>query len=119
MASDKVYVADIPQDFKYLVITNTGYKMYNTNIFQDGEVYEYYEFFTSISSNTYVHGWDNPKSFTQSLQVSQVDVTDDVFYRSDIHDIIGTTFIFVLGFLFLINITTSIVKRNGLLGGLL
>lgn len=119
MSSDKIFSSDVPKDFNFLLITTTGYKLYNTDNFEEGGTYEYYEFFTSLSSNTYVHGWDNPTNFSQLVEVHQVEVTDDVFYRSDIHDIIGTTFIFALGFIFLINIITSIVRRNGLLGGLL
>ena len=119
MASDKIYCGDIPQGFNYMLITHTGYKLYNTNNFVEGETYEYYEFFTEISGNTYVHGWDSPSNFSQLVEVHEVEVTNDVFYRSDIHDIIGTTFIFALGFIFLINIITSVVRRNGIFGGLL
>lgn len=117
--SDKVFISDIPKDFNFLMITTTGYKLYNTDTFEEGEVYEYYEFFTSISGNTYVHGYDNPSNFSQHTEVYQVEVTDDVFYRADIHDILNTTFIFILGFIFLINLITCMIKRNGLLGGLL
>ena len=119
MASDKVFSSDIPKEFCYFLATPTGYKLYNTNNFVEGEVYEYYEFFTTITSNTYVHAWDSPSNISQSVQAVKVEVTNDIFCRSDIHEIIGTTFIFVLGFIFLINIITSIVRRNGLLGGLL
>ena len=116
---DKIFSSDVPKDFNFLLITNTGYKLYKTDTFVEGEEYEYYEFFTSISSNTYVHGWDNPTNFSQFVEVHQVEITDDVFYRSDIHDIVGTTFIFVIGFIFLINLITSMIRKNGLLGGLL
>ena len=117
--SDKIFTSDIPKDFNFLMITNTGYKLYNTDTFEDGEVYEYYEFFTSLSGNTYVHGFDSPTSVSQHNKVYQIQVTDDVFYRTDIHDILNTTFIFVLGFIFLINLITCMIRRNSLLGGLL
>ena len=117
--SDKIFCSDIPEGFKYFFPTNTGYRLYNTNNFEEGETYEYYEFFTEISSNTYVHGWDSPSNFSQPVEIYEVEVTSDNFYRSDIHDVIGSTFILGLCFIFLINIVTSIVRRNGIFGGLL
>ena len=66
---------------------------------------EYYEFFTNVASDIYIHDYvsidDIDSKTINTEEIYYHTVSSDVSCRADIHDIYSTTFILVLAFLFL------------------
>lgn len=79
---------------------------------------EYYEFFTNVASDIYIHDYvsidDIDSKTINTEKIYYHTVSSDVSCRADIHDIYSTTFILVLAFLFLINLITRCIRRGGL-----
>ena len=79
---------------------------------------EYYEFFTNVASDIYIHDYvsidDIDSKTINTEKIYYHTVSSDVSCRADIHDIYSTTFILVLAFLFLVNIITRCIRRGGL-----
>lgn len=53
------------------------------------------------------------------LTSAEIEPTHDYIYRRDYPNILNIAFIFTLGFVVLINIITSIIKKGGVLSGLI
>lgn len=110
-----LYKADVPDEFCYCQFTDTGYRLFNKKDVEVGD--EYYEFFTNVGADIYLHSYVTDEDIIQgkvnTQEIHYHTVSSDVMYRSDIYDIYSTTFILVLGFIFLINIITRIIRKGG------
>ena len=111
-----LYKADVPDEFCYVQFTSTGYRLFNKKDVGVGD--EYYEFFTNVASDIYIHDYvsidDIDSKTINTEKIYYHTVSSDVSCRADIHDIYSTTFILVLAFLFLVNIITRCIRRGGL-----
>ena len=88
--------------------------LYNTNNFYDNNYYDYY---TIYNENGFYYSSGSRRVYSQS--VVDVQVTDNWLYRRDVDSIFIIIFSFVLFGLFLFNVMTSIIRKGGVLGGLL
>lgn len=113
--------SDISTDYKYLVPHDGYYDLYNTSFLQAGRTYTYYRFYDCL------HNQDlyTINSFTQSpyndsyINTIVVTPSNSLYLRSDFSSIVQTSFIIILFIIFLFNIVSSIIRKGGLLGGLL
>lgn len=114
---DKLYVGDIPLDYKYAVFSNGYITLYNQPSAHN-ETLNYYRIYTSNNGFYYSTGSQNFGSYNTTT-FQPVEVTDNYLYRTDIDGIVLISFIFCIFGIFLINIITSTVKKGGVFGGLL
>lgn len=115
---DKVYIGDsIPADYHFALFGNGYIDLYNTDVLQNG-TFDYYRIYTNNNGFYYSHN-SQRYSLTSDTRATLVGVTNNVCYRHDFPNIMIMTLIFVLFGLFLFNIVTSLIRKGGLLGGLL
>lgn len=110
--------SDIPTDFKYIVIGNGYYDLYNTPILYPNQTYTYYRFFNDYDQDIYNTYTRTTGSYSSTLNATIIEPTNEYIYRKDYPQILNIVFIYFLFFIILFNIFTSIIKRGGLLGGL-
>lgn len=113
---DKLYIGDIPSDFKYAVFSNDYVTLYNKNGVRN-ETIPFYRIYFNAPGFFYSTGSTTVGNTTQYYQ--ELNVTDDIMYRKDYVDIVTVSFIFMFGIVLLFNLVTSVFKSGGLLGGLL
>lgn len=114
---DKLFIGDIPTEYHYARFGNGYIDLYNTNTLHDN-VYTYYRIYTNNNGFYYTI---NSATYNQyyTEYATDVDVTQDICYRSDFPNIMIMTFLFVLFGVFLFNIVSSLIRKGGVLGGLL
>lgn len=114
---DKLYTGDIPKNFKYARFNSNYVDLFNTDFLHSNN-YDYYRiYFTKYGF--YYEKLNTTVSQYQTFTLQELDVTDNVCYRQDFSQICQVTFIIVFFAIFLFNIFTSVVRKGGLLGGLL
>lgn len=114
---DKLYIGDIPTAYHFARFGNGYIDLYNTDVLHAGS-YNYYRVYTNNNGFYYS---TNTATYSQYITeyAQPIDVTDNIQYRTDFPNIMIMTLIFVLFGLFLFNIVTSLIRKGGLLGGLL
>ena len=115
---DKLYIGDIPLDYHYVMFSDNHLDLYNRSVLPRNSSVTYYRIYTNYDNFMYSVNTVTTPNYDQVISNS-IEVTNDVMYRNDMPQIVSTTFIFAIGFVFLINLVTSFVKRGGLLHGLL
>lgn len=117
--SKKIYVPkEIPQEFVYIGnITNSYYDIYDRSNIQ-GHNGTYYRIYYSLDPS-YWQAYSYSASQYNTTQYLQIDRTDSFLARSDNYKIATTGFCLIFLLIFLINLVTSIIKKGGILGGLL
>lgn len=114
---DKLFTGDIPKNYKYARFNSSYVDLFNTPVLHSNN-YDYYRIhFTDYGF--YYEKLNITVSQYQSFTLQELDVTDNVSYRQDFPQICQVTFIIVFFAIFLFNIFTSVVRKGGLLGGLL
>lgn len=114
---DKLYIGDIPSDYHYALFNSNFVDLFNTSNLTNG-TYQYYRVYLYDNFFAYDTGTRQFSQYNYTY-ATDIDVTDDIRFRRDFPDIAQTVFLYVLLFVFLVNLVTSSIKRNGLLGGLL
>lgn len=114
---DKLYIGDIPLDYKYAVFGNGYITLYN-QASASNETLNYYRIYTTNNGFYYSTGYQSFGSYNITT-FQPLEVTNNYLYRTDIDGILLITFIFCLFCIFLINIMTSSIKKGGVFGGLL
>lgn len=114
---DKLYIGDIPTSFHYARFGNGYIDLYDSQVLHNNS-YTYYRVYTNNNGFYYSTNSANYSSFVTEY-TTPIDVTDNIQYRTDFPNIMIMTLIFVLFGLFLFNIVTSLIRKGGLLGGLL
>lgn len=114
---DKIFIGDIPTEYHFARFGNGYIDLYNTNILHDN-IYTYYRIYTNNNGFYYTI---NSASYNQyyTEYATDVDVTQDVCYRTDFPQILTMLLIIVLFGIFVLNAITSIINKGGVLGGLL
>lgn len=116
--SDKVYLpSDIPSDYHYAVFTNDYVTLYNQPSAQN-ETLNYYRIYFNYSSGMYVTGQSTFSQYSRTY-FYDVPVSREFFDRPDSYKIVLIIMVLAVFGLWLFNLMTSIVKKNGLLSGLL
>lgn len=116
---DKLYVGDIPLDYHYAQFNGDYIDLYNSPVINNNTTYDYYRIYMYDNQFMYEKLSTTTGSYYYNRYNTDIQVTDNLMYRRDISDIICITFILVIGFVFLINLITSFIKKGGILGGLL
>lgn len=115
---DKLYVnKDIPEEYKYMDFHADYVDLYNKATFRD-ETTEVYRIYYSVSPNTY-YAYEKTFGSYQTYTYQEYPRTSDICYRSDFPQIVQVCMYFVIVFIFLCNIITSIYKKGGVFSGLL
>lgn len=116
--SDKIYItSDVPSDYKYAVFSQNYITLYNKPQAYN-ETLHYYRIYFTYSSGLVVEG--NTTFTGYNTQVfTPVQTSYEVFDRPDFVNILTCTLIVAVFGLWLFNLMTSIVKKGGLLGGLI
>ena len=113
---DKLYIGDIPSSYCYARFSDNHIDLFNTpNLQGFQEFYRIYNF-----DNAFYYEFLNT-TFTEYTQTTatQVEVTNDWYYRRDMPSIMFMSVVEVCIIVLLFNIVTSIFKKGGLLSGLL
>lgn len=114
---DTLYIGDIPTEYHFARYGSNYIDLFNRQNLIGG-TYTYYRVYLYDNFFTYDIGSYNVSSYNQ-LTLRDIEVSDSFMYRRDIDSIFVCVLIFAVFFVFLCNLFTSIVKRGGVLGGLL
>lgn len=112
---DTLYIGDIPLNYKYAVFSNGYITLYNKPSARN-ETLVYYRIYTTNNGFFYSSGSQNFGTTTSYF--TEVNVSDNIVYRSDIDSIFIMSFLLVIFGLFLLNLITSCIRKGGVLGGL-
>lgn len=116
---DTLYTGDIPSQYKYAQFGSNYIDLYNSSVLQPNHTYTYYRVYLYDNIFIYDIGVNVRGNYSNSITLRELNTTDNFRYRRDFSDICLTVFMYILLFVFLINIVTSSIKKGGLLGGLL
>lgn len=114
---DKLYVGDIPQNFHYAVFSDNHIDLYDSPVLHNN-TYNYYRIYKNLKGFYYTENQQVVGNYTTTY-TTDISITDNVCYRDDFSSICSTTFLIAFFGIFLLNIITSIVRKGGILGGLL
>ena len=117
----KYYVpTGIAEDFKYIVPGNGYYDLYNTNYLNANSNYTYYRFYDSVDQDMYQTLERTTSNYNYGLlNAIEIEPNNNYIYRKDYPQILSSAFILTIGFIVLINILTSIIRKGGVFSGLL
>ena len=114
---DILYTGDIPSQYHYAQFNNGYIDLYDTDYMTNGN-YTYYRVYTNAGGFFYRVNTRTIGQYTYDT-ATNITTTDNVCYRFDFVNILTMTLIFTLFGVWLFNIITSIIRKGGLLGGLL
>ena len=116
---DVIYIGDISTDFKYAVFGSNYIDLYDRNYILPNTSATYYRIY--FYDNTFVYSTLSRSANYNGYNVggTEVQVTNNVWYRRDIDSILLSVLVIAVFGAFFINLVTSIVKKGGLLSGLL
>lgn len=114
---DKLYIGEISSDFHYAQFGNNYIDLFNKESAYN-ETLTYYRIYTNYQGFYYSVG---TRSFGQYnyTNFDNIEVSNEWVYRNDCDKIFVVVFICIIGWVWLLNLFTSVVKRGGLFGGLL
>lgn len=116
--SDKIYLpSEVPDDFHYAEFKNGYVTLYNEPSALD-ETLEYYRIHYDYSSGLVTHGYTDFRGLI-ATEFEEVETSREFFDRPDSISIVLIVFIISVFGIWLLNLMSSLVKRNGLLSGLL
>lgn len=115
---DKIYVGqNIPLDYTYAIWGSNYVDLFNSPTLEYGYTYHYYRLYFYENTFLYTEGDREGSRYTTSTTL--VETTDDFLYRRDIDSIFAMSFFVLFGVVLCINIITSVIKKGGMLSGLL
>lgn len=115
---DKLYVGDIPSEYHFARFGNNYIDLFNTNVVSPNSSYDYYRVY--LYDNMFAYDYITGTTGYNNIVISNVvETTDNIMYRRDMPSIIVMTFMFVIMYVFLINLVTSAIRRGGIFGGLI
>ena len=119
--NNKFYVPEgVPADYKFVVPSNDYYDIYNTDYLNANSTYTYYRFYNNLDQDMYVCLERNTSNYNYGyLNCVEIQPQSSYIYRKDYPQILSSVFILTLGFIVLLNILTSIIKKGGVFSGLL
>ena len=114
---DTLYIGNIPSEYHYALFGNGYIDLFNTNVLHNN-VYNYYRVFTNSGGFFYEYRSTSVSQYTTTY-TQNINVTDNVCYRFDFVNVLTVTLIIAVFGIWLFNLITSIIRKGGLLGGLL
>ena len=114
---DTLYIGEIPLEYHYAVFSDNYITLYNQPSGYN-ETLNYYRVYTTNNGFFYSQG-DTDFGRYQATIFTDINVSNNWMYRSDIDKIFLVCFIIILMFIFVFNIVTSVFKKGGVFGGLL
>ena len=116
----KFYVPEgIGSDYKYVVPSANYYDIYDTPYLEPNRNYTYYRFYNSVDESYFVELERSTTNYNYgTLACFEIEPTNDYLYRRDYPQILQCVFMLTIGFVLLINIMTSCVRKGGVLSGL-
>lgn len=115
----KVFLPEeIAEEYKFLVFGDNYVDYYSTDNLVSGNTYTYYRCYYMYDSDLLQERSITPTN-NVVLDSVEVETTHDYIYRKDYANICQTAFIYIIGFIVLLNIMTSIIKKGGVLSGLI
>lgn len=114
---DTLYIGDIPSEYHYAIFNNGYIDLYNTNVLHNN-TYTRYRIYTNVGGFYYDVNEVSIGSYTTNY-ARDIQCSSDVVYRQDFSAIVVTTFIIAVFGAWLLNLITSIIRKGGILGGLL
>lgn len=114
---DTLYIGDISSDYHYAVFSDGYITLYNQPS-GFNETLNYYRIYTTNNGFFYSTGVTDFGRY-QTTIFTDINVSNNWLYRTDIDKIFLVCFIIILLFLFVFNIVTSVFKKGGVFGGLL
>lgn len=120
--NNKFYVPEgIADGYKYIVPSNDYYDLYDTNYLEPNTSYTYYRFYNNLDQDMYMAQTRTTSQYNYGYLSNYVEIQPqhNYIYRKDYPQILQSVFILTLGFIVLINILTSIIKKGGVFSGLL
>lgn len=116
---DKLYIGEIPSSYCYAIFNNGYIDLYQVGELHANNTYHYYRVYLYDNVFLYTQGENVRGQYTQTQYLQEIPVSNDVVYRRDFPMIILTCFIYLIIGLWVFNFMTSMVKKGGLLNGLL
>ena len=114
---DTLYIGDIPQEYHYAIFNNGYIDLYNTDVLHNN-TYSTYRIFTNLNGFYYEPRQVQVGTYTTTY-TRDIKVSDKPVYRQDFPNIMIMTLIFAVFGIWLFNLITSLIRKGGLLGGLL
>lgn len=114
---DTLYIGNIPSDYHYALFGNGYIDLYNTNVLHNNN-YNYYRVYTNAGGFFYDYRSTSVSQYTTTY-TTDIKVTDNVCYRFDYINILVITLIISIFGIYLFNIMTSLIRKGGVLSGLL
>ena len=120
MANNFYVPEGIAGEYKYIVPSQDYYDIYNTNYLEPNQTYNYYRFYNNLDQDMYVILQRQTSQYNYGY-LSCVEITPQhsYIYRKDYKDIVVSSAILIIGVICLFNIITSLIRKGGLLSGLL
>lgn len=116
--SDKIFLgSDIPNGYEYAVYSNNYITLYNQPSAQ-GETLTYYRIYFPYSYDLVSSGQTNFSSYSRTY-FEHVQTSRNFLDRPDSYKIVTIIFILVFFGIWLLNIITSLIRKGGVLGGLI
>lgn len=112
---DTLYIGDIPNSYHYAVFGSDYITLYD-RVPSSNSSLQYYRIY---NNNGFYYTTGITNFGVNPTSVTNINVSDNWLYRRDISDIFTVSFIFVILFVFVFNIVTSVFKKGGVFGGLL
>lgn len=114
---DTLYIGDIPQEYHFALFNNGYIDLYNTDILHN-DTYNFYRVYTNVNGFYYKPMQQSYSQFNTTV-AQDINVTDKISYRSDFPSILFMTLAFAVVGVWFLNLITSIIRKGGVLGGLL
>lgn len=114
---DTLYIGDIPLTYKYANLSNDYIDLYDTDTLIANNTYTRYRIY--MYDNSFMYSVASVRAGATQSIATELNVTNNVLYRRDMPFIAVWSFVLIVGFVFLINIVTSFIKKGGVFGGLL
>lgn len=114
---DTIYIGDIPEEYHFARFGSNYIDLFNTNELSNNRTYTYYRVYLYDNLFEYDVRSQEGSYYHETLQ--DVKVSQDKVYRRDFGDICIIIAIMVGFGIWLLNLMTSLIRKGGVLGGLL
>ena len=114
---DTLYIGDIPNEYHYAIFNNGYIDLYNTNVLHNN-TYTRYRVFTNAGGFFYETSNVQVGQYTTTY-TTNINTSSNAVYRQDYPNILIITLILSVFGIWLFNLITSLIRKGGLLGGLL
>lgn len=116
---DKLYIGEIPSSYKYAIFNQYYIDLYESGELLANHTYHFYRIFLYDNVFLYTQGENVRSNYVTTQYLQEIPVSNELTYRRDFPSIILCWFIFIIVGLWVFNFMTNIVKKGGLLNGLL